>query len=150
MVGMPDVSVVVPMFDMTHPHHEISRAWCRQAAVTGWALCPLMISGFLRISSRPDQTGMRSLSELAEGLKGLIQQHQPTYYYWYDEISLIDERRFDLSKIQGYRQLSDLHLLGITHQNSGTLVTIDTGFRQTLNAVRCSTPHLLKIFGEQN
>ncbi len=150
MVEMPDVNVLVAMFSKKHPHYQIATDWFEQASAVGWALCPLTITGFLRVSSRPGTTPVSDLSALREGLDALIQKHHQTYYYWYDEVSLLDERIFDLTKIQGYRQISDLHLLGIALQNGGTLVTIDSGVRQTMNAIRRPTPHLLKTLGEEN
>lgn len=148
MIELPDVNVVVAMFSEKHPHYEVTSKWFEEASSVGWALCPLTIAGFLRVASRPGTTPVSNLSDLRDGLEALIQKHNKTYHYWRDDVSLLDERLFDLSKIQGYRQLSDLHLLGIALQNNGTLVTMDTGIPQTLNAVRRPPPHLLRVLEE--
>jgi uncharacterized protein len=147
-IELPDVNLLVPLFDDEHQHHEVAMAWFEQAKTTGWALCPITISGFLRISSRSDNKGISNPFNLSVRLKGLTQANSQTYYYWSDDVSLLDDHLFDLSKIQGYRQLSDLHLLGIALQYGGTLVTMDTGIRQTLNAVRRPPSHLLRVLEE--
>lgn len=50
-----------------------------------------------------------------------------------------------MSHLQGYRQVTDLHLLAIALHNHGTLVTLDAGLEATLKVVRTPTAELLKV-----
>lgn len=68
-----------------------------------------------------------------------------THEFWTDTVDLLDETVFDYSKLQGYRQVTDLHLLAIAHTHRGALVTLDSGFTSTVNAFRVQVPGLLKI-----
>ena len=45
--------------------------------------------------------------------------------FWPDEVSLLDSSLFDLSKVAGHRQLTDVYLLGLAHNRRGRLVTFD-------------------------
>ena len=45
--------------------------------------------------------------------------------FWPDEVSLLDSSLFDLSKVAGHRQLTDVHPLGLAHVRHGRLVTFD-------------------------
>ena len=145
LIEMPDINVLVGMFDENHPHHEISQNWFLRASLTGWALCPLTISGFLRVISRPSYSPVTTMSAASDYLNTLIDEHHVTYHYWLDEISLINNSLFDISRLRGYRQLTDLHLLGIAHRNGGTFVTFDGGLSDTFTAVRNPSPQLLRI-----
>jgi hypothetical protein len=60
-------------------------------------------------------------------------------------VSLLDENLFDLSRLQGYRQLTDLHLLGIAQRHHGTLVTLDAGTRESRHAVRNPPETLVRL-----
>ena len=144
MIQMPGINVLLAMSDVAHVHHDICRAWFRQASPLGWALCPLTVSGLFRVAGRPGGSGFSNFQEIADFLEGLIQNNLRTYSFWSDAVSLFDAKLFDLEKLQGYRQITDLHLLGIALLNGGTLVTLDTGIPQTLNAIRRPTPHLLR------
>jgi len=42
-----------------------------------------------------------------------------------DSISLLDESLFRLQAIMGYRQITDIYLLGLAVRHSGKLATFD-------------------------
>lgn len=147
MIEMPDVNILFAMSNEAHPHYEVASDWYEQTKLIGWALCPLTVSGLFRVAGRPGSSGFLNFQEIADFLEGLIQNNLQTYSFWSDEVSLFDAKLFDLAKLQGYRQITDLHLLGIALLNGGTLVTLDTGIPQTLNAIRRPAPHLLRVLG---
>lgn len=148
MLELPDVSVLVALMDKLHVHHRVAIEWFNVAKVSGWVTCPLTTSGALRIISRPQQPQGMTLVEARQLLRMLIEANATNHTFWTDRVSLLDEREFDFGKLTGYRQLTDLHLLGLALQNGGTLITLDGGMQQTLNAVRRPTPHLLHVLGE--
>jgi uncharacterized protein len=145
MIEMPDINVLLALSDKTHPRNQICRDWFRQACQAGWALCPPIANGFLRVAGRPGGSIFSDFEEITDFLEGLIQNNMQSYHLWKDDVLLMDSHSFDLSKIQGCRQITDLHLLGIALMNSGTLVTMDTGMPQTMLAVRHPPSDLLRV-----
>jgi predicted nucleic acid-binding protein len=102
-------------------------------------------SGALRVISRPQPPHTILIHEAKALLQTLTDANQQHHHFWSDDISLLDETLFDLTKLQGYRQMTDLHLLGIAHRNGGTFVTLDNGFTSTLLAVRAPAANLLRL-----
>lgn len=47
------------------------------------------------------------------------------HQFWAHNVSLRDERLFDLSVARGHRQLTDVYLLGLAKQAGGRLATFD-------------------------
>jgi hypothetical protein len=68
-----------------------------------------------------------SITELAAGLRTLFTTYADSHQFWTDGIPLCDTSLFDLNAVQGYRQLTDLYLLGLCQQRRATLVTFDEG-----------------------
>lgn len=109
-VELPDINVLIALFDSRHVHHESAQAW--YAALTGsWATCPITENGFLRIVSNQNYLNLRlSLPELAAGLRELMSNSHDHHIFLHDNISLCDKSLFDLDKVQGFRQLTDIYL----------------------------------------
>jgi uncharacterized protein len=125
-VELPDVNVLIALFDPAHVHHEPSHAWLAGAGEGGWATCPLTENGFLRILSNPNYPNVRlSAAEAAARLRTLCANHPHSHQFWPDDISLCDDALFDLNMVQGHRQLTDIYLLGLCQRHGATLVTFD-------------------------
>jgi predicted nucleic acid-binding protein len=97
------------------------------------------------VVSRPGYSPLLDVRKAANYLDSLILLYNGSYHFWEDNISLLDASLFDLGKIQGYRQLTDLHLLGIAQRNQGTLVTLDAGIASIVTAVNTPSPALLRL-----
>lgn len=54
--------------------------------------------------------------------------------FWADDISLLDETIFNLDRVHGPKQLTDVYLLGLACKYAGSLVTFDR--KISLDAVR--------------
>lgn len=147
MIELPDVSVLVALMDTLHVHHQRAKQWFDTASRTGWATCPLTQSGAVRVISRPQKLPAQDVTipEAAQLLINLIQANATHHPVWQDEVLILNAQMFDLSKLKGYRQITDLHLLGIALMNGGTLVTMDTGLPQTMLAVRNAPSQLLRL-----
>ena len=52
-VALLDINVLVALAWPNHEHHDISHRWFAAHAAAGWATCPLIQCGFVRISSNP-------------------------------------------------------------------------------------------------
>lgn len=95
---------------------------------------------------------MRILSKAAYPATGLTPQqirnllirftNTSDHLFWPDSITLLDPVRFSLTGA-GPKNLTGLYLLGLANQNTGCLVTFDTGLRS--DSVAGCTAQSLKI-----
>jgi toxin-antitoxin system PIN domain toxin len=135
-IDLPDVNVLVALFDPAHVFHALAHNWFAEARQRAWATCPLTQSGFLRVVTNPTYPNRHmTIVEAALHLRQLIDNHAETHYFLNDETSLLDASRFDLSRLSGYRQVTDLHLLGICSRFQARLVTFDRGVVNLTDAI---------------
>jgi len=146
-IDLPDVNVLVALFDPAHVHHEAAHAWFSEVRHSAWATCPLTQSGFLRVVANPSYPNRRlSVAEAAYYLNQLIANHAETHHFFRDDTSLLDSSRFDLGAISGHRQVADLHLVGICARFKARLITLDKGISALTHAlVRDSAEILLLV-----
>ena len=123
MRALLDVNVLIAMLDQDHSLHRRARDWFGDHAGAGWASCPLTQNGCVRIMSHsrypngvPVATAMRLLREAAADSR---------HEFWPDDISLLDARLIDSTRIHGPRQLTDIFLLALALRNGGQFVTFD-------------------------
>lgn len=143
---LPDVNILIALFDPRHIHHEPAQEWFTSVHAIGWATCPLTENGFIRIASNPNYENLRlSVAEVGAGLQALFASVPGSHQFWPDDISLSDPTLFDLSAVQGYRQLTDLYLLGLCQQRDGTLVTFDGGIPDATRGLVVARPGLVRL-----
>ena len=121
-----DVKVLVALLDPEHSFHERAHAAWREILESGgWSSCPITQNGVLRILSNERYPGASSISKAAvfSNLAELIENSN--HVFWPDEISLLDNSRFNPDAIIGHRQLTDIYLLGLAMQNDGRFATFD-------------------------
>ena len=141
-VALLDVNVLVALFDPDHVHHEVAHEWFAGTGRAGWATCPLTEAGFLRVLSNPAYGGtVIRASDLAGRLRRFC--GSGGHVFWPDEVSLLDESVFDLSRSAGHRQLTDIYLLGLAHARGGCLATLDRAI--PIRAVRGATAASLAV-----
>jgi len=145
MIEMPDINVLVALLDGLHVHHDVARAWFDTASQTGWATCPLTISGVIRVIARPQPIGALSVIEARDLLNALILANSSSHTFWPDNVNLADESLWDLTRLQGYRQVSDLHLLAIAQSNHGALVSLDGGITYIEGAIRHHPQNIFRL-----
>jgi uncharacterized protein len=131
-----DVNVLIALLDPDHASHEAGMSWFAKHAPAGWASCPITQNGCVRVmSSRgypkplPPQAVMRRLAEACE---------DKLHEFWPDDVSLLDERLFDSTRIHGPRQLTDVYLLALAVKHRGRFVTFDSSV--PVEAVREARP----------
>ena len=56
----------------------------------------------------------------------------PGHVFWEDDISLARTDFVDSSKLVGYRQVTDAHLMALTLRHRGRLVTFDRGIQHII------------------
>jgi uncharacterized protein len=129
-----DVSVLIPLLQENHIHHDEAHQWWSMNVPHGWASCPLTQNGFLRIV--PQLRFVVPMS-VAAAFDLLTDQLTSTnHVFWPDDISLLDEGVIDRSRILGPRQLTDIYLLALAVKHGGRLVTFDRAIPATSCAVR--------------
>ncbi len=140
-----DVNVLVALFNPDHIHHETAHDWFEDHRALGWATCGLTELGLIRILSNPAYWPQ---GERAGAILGRLRTFCASghHHFWPDTVSPRDEL-FDLSFARGYRQLTDIHLLGLATLTGGSLATFDRSI--PLEAVRGATPETLTVISPE-
>jgi len=142
MRALLDVNVLVALLDGGHLHHELAMDWLAAHGHQGWASCPITQNGCLRIMSHPAYPNAPPVRTILDRLAAATATG--LHEFWADDVSLLDDRLLDHSRILGSRQITDLYLLALAVKHGGRLVTFDTSIAR--QAVRGATPrHLVQL-----
>lgn len=121
MRSLLDVNVIIALLDSGHALHGRATAWFRDHVADGWASCPLTQNGCVRLMSHasyPHALPVRAVIErLAEATR--TRHHQ----FWPDDITVLDSRSIDATKVHGPRQITDVYLLALAVAHGGRFVT---------------------------
>lgn len=142
MRSLLDVNVLIALLDADHASHSRAREWFHDNARGGWASCPLTQNGCARIMSHP---GYPNAVPVAAVIARLREASSSAHHaFWPDDVSLLDERVADATRIHGPRQLTDLYLLALAVRHGGRFVTFDRTI--ALSAIRgAQANHLLAL-----
>jgi uncharacterized protein len=137
-----DVNVLIALFNEHHVHHEPAHDWFADHREKRWATCPLTENAFIRILSDPAQRQtLVPLMVLNDHLDRFCRDEN--HEFWPDSVSMRDETLFNMSRVRGHRQLTDVYLLGLAVKRGGRLVTFDTSI--PIGAVNGATPASLEV-----
>ena len=132
-VCLLDVNALVALAWPNHVHHSSAKEWFAANHAEGWATCPITESGFVRVSSNP-----RATPEAKSPTEALFLLRQMValagHHFWADDVSIAQSRLIDRSKLFGYRQVTDAHLLALAIRHDGRLVSFDRGLRSIIPA----------------
>jgi hypothetical protein len=124
-----DVNVLIALLWPAHEHFDAAHDWfAPRGGHARWATCPLTQLAFVRIVSNP----AFSPDALAPaGALDLLERNlaHPAHEFWPDDVGLIEAVGPLAARLQGYRQLSDVYLLGLALEHRGTLASFDGGLR---------------------
>jgi toxin-antitoxin system PIN domain toxin len=135
-----DVNVIVALFDPNHIHHDPAHVWFADHRSSGWATCPITENGVVRVLSNPAYSSVAERrQEVARRLAAFRASGQ--HVFWPDDVSVCDTKLFGLTV--GYRQLTDVYLLGLATAHDGRLATFDRSV--PLKAVRRASSDNLVI-----
>jgi toxin-antitoxin system PIN domain toxin len=109
--------------------------WFAAHAMAGWASCPITQNGCVRIMSHPGYPNAMPVRTVVDRLGEAAAT--PFHEFWPDDVSLLDQRVADASRIHGPRQLTDVYLLALAARHGGRFVTFDAAV--PLAAVRGGT-----------
>jgi hypothetical protein len=119
-----DVNVLIALVDPTHVQHDRAHEWFARKGKRAWATCPLVENGVLRIlgSSRyPNSPGTpAAVAEMVSILLGL-----EGHAFWPDDVTLLDAKRVDTTRLLDSAQITDSYLLALARAHGGQLATFD-------------------------
>jgi uncharacterized protein len=128
LIALLDTNVLIALSWPNHIHHEIALNWFAKHQRRGWATCPMTQSGFVRVSSNKSIIPeARSPAESAALLRQILAL--PGHHFWTDDISIAASEFVEMSKIFGFRQVTDAHLLAVALRHRGCLATLDRNVR---------------------
>lgn len=127
-----DINVLIALIDPAHIQHDRAHEWFAATGRHAWATCPLIENGVMRIVGHaryPNSPGTPAavaalLTELC-ALSG--------HDFWPDDITLLDAKRVNHSRLMDSAQVTDSYLLALARAHGGQLATFDQ--RLVTNAV---------------
>ncbi len=123
MRALLDINVLLALFDTDHVDHTRTREWLGTEIGHGWASCAITQNGFVRVISQPRYP---SPIPVAEAIERLSRATRSEYHeFWPCELSLLDERIVDRTRVHGPRQVTDAYLLALALAHGGRFVTFD-------------------------
>jgi toxin-antitoxin system PIN domain toxin len=125
MRSLFDVNFLIALLDQAHAFHERAHAWWGLNHGAGWASCPIVENGVVRIMTHPHYTRTRRLApgQVLDALRAFAASAD--HAFWPDALSLRDGDAFDPRHVLGPRQVTDVYLLGLAVRHGGRLVTFD-------------------------
>ena len=104
--------------------HERAGGWLAANARDGWASCPITQNGCVRIMSHPSYPNALRVRAIIDRLGEAV--GAPQHQFWPDDVSLLDSRVADRTRIHGPRQVTDLYLLALAVRHRGRFVSFDS------------------------
>jgi len=143
MRALLDINFLIALIDPDHIFHQRAHGWWAANADQGWASCPLVENGVVRVMSSHAYSRRIQLNpaELIQLLQELSRSSK--HEFWPDELSLRDKARFVSERIHGGQQLTDIYLLGLAALHRARLVTFDQAI--PVSAVPSASPKNLVV-----
>jgi len=142
MRALLDVNVLIALLDADHASHHTASRWLSDHLRQGWASCPVTQNGCVRVMSHPAYPNPMPVRAVMERLSEATSTRH--HAFWPDDISLLDFRITNPTRIHGPRQVTDVYLLALAVRHDGRFVTFDDAV--SLDAVRGATAaHLVVL-----
>jgi len=113
-------------------HHGATRRWFAVQRKDGWATCPLTEAGFVRVSCNPSVVQHTATPGEAIALLQRLRQLK-SHTFWPLDRSIAELPQQIVSRLQGYRQITDAVLLAAAIQRGGALATLDSGLARLVD-----------------
>jgi len=123
MRALLDVNVLIALLDADHAHHSVATEWLVGNIEQGWASCPIIQNGCVRILSQPRYPNPLPAAQVADRLAEAAAM--PHHQFWPDSVSLLDPAIIERNKLLGSRQVTDAYLLALAVAHGGRFVTFD-------------------------
>lgn len=118
-----DINVLLALLDSDHVDHGRSHDWLDDEIDAGWASCAITANGFVRIISQPRYPSPISPAEAVGLLRGACDSAH--HEFWPCDVSLLDAKIVDSSRLHGPRQVTDAYLLALATAHDGRFITFD-------------------------
>jgi uncharacterized protein len=118
-----DANVLIALMDADHSLHSPATSWFAENASRGWASCPITQNGCIRVMSHAGYPSPLPIRAIVERLREATAH--ALHELWPDDVSALDARTVDPTRIHGPRQLTDIYLLALATAHGGRLVTFD-------------------------
>lgn len=118
-----DINVLLALLDSDHIDHERAHTWLNDEIDAGWASCAITQNGFVRVISQPRYPSPVSPTQAIEVLEAACETAH--HAYWPCDLSILDDRTVDRSRLHGPRQVTDAYLLALATRHEGRFVTFD-------------------------
>jgi toxin-antitoxin system PIN domain toxin len=118
-----DINVLLALLDSDHIDHERAHTWLNDEIDAGWASCAITQNGFVRVISQPRYPSPVSPTQAIEVLEAACETAH--HAYWPCDLSILDDRIVDRSRLHGPRQVTDAYLLALARANGGRFATFD-------------------------
>lgn len=119
-----DVNVLIALIDPAHVQHDRAHDWFARTGRHAWSTCPLTENGVLRIVGNaryPSSPGTpAAVAELIAILRGM-----GGHEFWPDDVSLLEPKRVDTTRLLDSAQITDSYLLALARAHGGQLATFD-------------------------
>lgn len=136
-----DINVLLALLDSDHIDHERAREWIDAEITQGWASCAITQNGFVRVVSQPRYPSPVSPTEALDLLGEACAE--PHHEFWPCDVTLLDAKAIDRTRLHGPRQVTDAYLLALATRHNGRFVTFDQSI--ALSAVIGATPANLVV-----
>ena len=141
-VYLLDVNVLLALSWSKHAAHAVAQRWFGRNAARGWATCPFVQAGFVRIVSNPAFSAHAVTPKEALEALEITTQH-PAHQFWPDGLGVVEALAGLKSHLFGHQQVTDAYLLGLAIHHKGKLATLDQRVAELL-AHRPDERHLIE------
>ena len=144
MIALPDVNALIALAWPSHVHHEAARAWFAAHRSAGWATCTLTEAGFVRVSC--NRVAVKQETTPLEAITLLRRlRRRESHTFWTQDRTITMLPDAVLSRIQGYRQITDAVLVALAIQRGGRLATFDAGIKSLLPRSRQQSVFVIPV-----
>lgn len=124
MIHLLDVNSLIALREAEPIAHDDAHDWLDAVGKNGWATCPIVENGFLRIVdwTRYGPTAV-AMAPLIGNLRQFIRE--PGHEFWAEDFSLPAKPEIHQDRLTSAAQLTDTYLLALAVSKGGKLATLD-------------------------
>jgi uncharacterized protein len=136
-----DVNVLIALSWPGHAFHDTVQTWFARNAAKGWATCPMVQAGFVRIISSP-AFSQRAVtpSEALHALESHVRH--PAHQFWPDDLSVAKGVEHFRDRIVGHQQITGAYLVALATRRGGKLTTLDKRLAAVFGKSKQEQSHL--------
>lgn len=123
-VALLDVNVLIALADSRHRDHVAALGWFERRHRAGWATCPIVENGFVRIFGHAAYPGGPGSVGAALDILRRIRGARG-HVFWHDTLSMAEIALGPQAAALGPQQLTDVYLLALAVRHHGAFVTFD-------------------------